>query len=589
MKTKRTVLVAMVLAMSAATSSAWAGLRTTDQIRAIRFLGTVDCGFYPESRTVLIDAMQHDPDEAARYEAVLAIQQQIERSKGPLDPSLGWRQFPDPRIVGCIARMIPGCNAATEAELNETYRQRKLSQADQRRKDTQCECDIEQTTRALAECAFATDDDGCFKEPSVRVRERAKRVLTLICPPGEQPGTYNIPQPMPGTPPAPSETPAPGTQAPPIFSMQQGMGESGGLPGVGSGAYSPFIGGRADMTNRMNQFDNMGAAPRTRAFFGVQWAQSANSGTQYTTPTQQLSNLYNSGPNGVAAFQNATGYKSLDQFLKANNNGAGQTFNQTPDAMMYRFGFEYAVTSDFSVAVQAQYLTPLQDVGQPSEFTNPAVYLKHVLYRSEDSVLSGMLEVSPEISGPDHGIREHTTRVAPAFLYYKELSEDWFFQGGAGMNVPTRGNQILTADYALSVGFWAYRHESLRRYAQLDAATASMSKPLILGLLPQFEVLGKHVLGNNTNNGLYGLSNATPMRAPGTYNPDGSTNVIVPSTGAYNTSTFNFVEPKDVIDLTFGLTVMLRGNLQWWNGYSIPVSTHFVRSQEFMSTVNLMF
>src|SRR5690606_6272426 len=61
-----------------------AGIRAVEldapnRVRAARYLGTVDCVTYPQAQEMLILAMQEDPSEEVRYEAVLALRLMLSR------------------------------------------------------------------------------------------------------------------------------------------------------------------------------------------------------------------------------------------------------------------------------------------------------------------------------------------------------------------------------------------------------------------------------------------------------------------------------------------------------------------------------
>lgn len=545
-------------------------------LRAVEFLGTVDCGWFPESQAVLIDTMRGDPVERVRFAAVKAIQMQLERAKGPLDPSLGWRRVPDPQILVKLAQLIPGCTAE---ELQARLDQRRLSKAERRRRDVHCGCCTPEVMKALADVAFGMDESGCFREPSERIRERARLVLTLCCDSSE--AAAMVPSPD-GTMPPPTASQLPDT----TFGRSAG-GAGLGSGGLGGGANIP-IPGRIDMTNRLNLFDNMVVQPQTRVWYGFQFAKGVNAGVNLRDQAQRLKSIFDSSQIGQDLFREATGYRTYDDFVSANN-GVDTRFLRAPDAVLHRFGFEYAITKDFSFAMQAQYYSPLEDVGQPALFTPPGIFLKQVLYRGEDRLLTGIFGLSPQIPLPQFGIAEGTTRFAPGILYYQALGDEqnWFMVGAAQMNIPSNKDAILTADWALNLGYWLYRDQSIQPFA--TAVQREAPRPWLMAIVPQVNLLGKHVLNNNQVLGQFGTSTRPPVRA-GT-NPDGSTDVIFPDDGVtkFGQSTFTFIEPRDVVDLTTGVSLVFRGGWQWNSAISVPLTRGNVRPFEFLTTVNYYF
>lgn len=544
-----------------------------DEKCAVEFLGMADCGWFPEAQKVLIDTMRTHPAEPVRFAAVKAIQAQLEQQKGPLNPTLGWRPIPDPQFFIKLAKLMPGCTAE---ELATRYAECRYNKKDLTRKDSQCGCETPEVIEALSKTAFGVDDSGCYLEPSSRVRERARLVLKLLCDPEAVSSSTSPDSTMP--PPTVSQAPS---------RAFMGGGEGGG--GVGGSANVP-IAGRIDMANRLNLFDNMLVQPQTRAFYGLQYAKGVNSGINLTGPADRLRQIYESGRTGQALFQQATGYATYDDFVSANN-GVDTRFLTFPAAVVHRFGFEWAVTNDFSFSMQAQYYSPVEDAGQPASWTNPALYFKQVLYRGEDRMLTGLIGISPQIPQPRFGISEDCTRFAPGLLYYKAFGEEqnWFVIGAAQGSFPSQSNAIITADWAINGGWWLYRHESIRRWA--TAEEAKLPQPLVIGVVPQINFLGKHVLNNNQIVGQFGTSTQVPQRAG--FNQDGTRDVIFPDSGlrefGSTNSTFIFDEPGDVVDLTVGTTVMFRGGWQWATGISVPISRGNVRPFEALTTINYYF
>src|SRR4029078_6027945 len=106
-----------------------------------------------------------------------------------------------------------------------------------------------------------------------------------------------------------------------------------------------------------------------------------------------------------------------------------------------------------------------------------------------------------------------TTRLSSGVLWSRLLNETWFTQNALGFSFPTSPGQINKFDFATGVGFWWYKDPSLEPWYR-----GPKSRSMILGFVPQFEVLGSFVLGKNQLTGQYGLDNNTAKMAEGTVN-----------------------------------------------------------------------
>lgn len=572
----------------------------SEQIRAVNYLGSVDCGSYPESQTALIQTMRGDASEAVRLAAVQALTQQLQCCPPPCDPTLGWRPFPDPGIRRKIASWIP----RRRADCDDICGQPWLSQRQAQHFNTCPTCCTPELIAALSAVAYGKDERGSPLEPSERVRAAALRALAFCCDVTTMAPSETPPAPLPPTIPPrettpPSTTPpAPPTErqpspldAPAAETPQFAPPTSSLVAGSGPGANTPILLGRADMTNRLNLFDNGSAQPRTRVWFGLQFVGTQNTGIDYSDQTKRLfQSLDQTAPTRVnpnqdfitapvptqSLFQSATGFSTANAFLTANGT-PGTKFINRGNAMLYRFGFEYAMTNDFSVAMTAQYADPLQDQGQPALWTNPSVTLKHVLYRSETSVYSGLFSVSPQIPQPQFGIVEDTTRIIPGFIASQSLTDRLFLQWGTQLNMPTESNRIVTADYAVGLGYWAYQHASVR--------DPGIAQPWLRGVIPQFEVLGKHALNGVQIAGLYGIPTGAPQTAAGgtVFFPDGTGDSF--GTGGL----FVYREPRHIVDMTVGGTLLFRHNVLWSHGVSFPITGGNARRVEYLTTVNFLF
>lgn len=572
-------------------------LCTGDDIIAIEFLGTADCFWYPEAQTVLLDTLKGDPREKVRYAAVKAITAQLQRGKAPLDATSGWRKVPDPEIFTQICRLAHFERPLTTEELYRCYKIRQ--EACQKNSGDVChDCCTPEALEVLARTAFEKDLFGCWVEPSERVRWRAERALSLCCSQStmeEYSHQYNQdpnqPPPMLGQTPGAQDNTAQPVQ-PGVFGQEFQGNFTGNVP----------ILGRADFSNRFNIFDNMSAAPRSRVWYGLQYIQTQNNAIFTTGDTNKLFAILNTSA-GRAEFISLTGFgrepgKSAvnpndpgskeelqNRFLVANG-GRTQQFTQSPNSVLHRFGTEWAITTDFSISLMGQYVIPIQTDEQPDSFSNPLIQLKHVLYRSEDTLLSGSFSIQPQISRPQFGIGEDTTRLSPGLLYYRNLSDTVFTQNAAGFSFPTESHQITTFDFALGVGVWAYKHESLEPYYRGPKPTK-----WILGFVPQFEVLGKTIIGNNISTTSFNLNGGTAQTALGTVSPiDGTRNIyFAQDFKQFTQSAFVYRESRTNIDLTLGASTMFRDNFVLSAAVSTPVTGGNARALEFISALNKYF
>jgi len=589
----------LVIGLSLPSSLCLAG-EAEDEIRAVEYLGTVDCFWYPESQSVLIKSLQKDPREEVRFAAVQAITRQLQRGKPLLDPTFGWRPFPDPEILSQIARFCTLKGPLSRAALYKRYSDRELKQRREkegRRGDTWRTCCNETVIAALSRTAFECDDQGCFLEPSDRIRDAAERAI-LLC-------VDAVTTHSPDTPPADPDAASPMTTQADLGTQPQDPDDflSPQFRRLRRGRDIPGT-GRADMTNRLNIFDNMSVEPLSKTWYGFQVVQTANTGVTLSDQTNQLFNLLGT-ENGRGQFISFTGFGRQpggpivspydpgsaeilkDLYLSDENNGGrGTSFLQRPDIQLHRLGFEHALTPDFSFGVQAQFIDSVDDVGQPDFWGNPQIFMKHVLFRDEMNTLTGVLSISPQVPIPDFSIAEKTTRINPGLLFYHQIDEDWFLIGGGGASLPTTDEQITTLDYGLSLSYWLYRHESLRPYYRGPEQTT-----WLMGIVPHVEVFGKQVLGSNTRTGFFDLSSSQPQTAPGTVSPlDGSTNVYLPGTSQLvSQTTFLYEEPEHVVDLTASVTFLLGRKWQLSTGVSVPVTGGAAREFEYIGMLNYLY
>lgn len=138
--------------------------------KAAKYLGSVDCQQFPESQARLVELVQ-DPFEEVRYEAAKAFVVQY---------SKGWDEKP--------------------------------SKKEQRRKDT-CRgcCDNVDILNKLTQLAYQCDAQGCYLEPSNRVREKLQEAISLCsqC-------SYETPASTESLTPVPDQNQKPGEAVPEI-------------------------------------------------------------------------------------------------------------------------------------------------------------------------------------------------------------------------------------------------------------------------------------------------------------------------------------------------------------------------------------
>ena len=566
-----------------------------DDIAAIEFLGAADAASHPESQAILIDHLLKDPREAVRFAAVKAITRQIQRGKPPLGFTAlhGWRDLPDPLIWNQLRSLVTFSAPTPLDDLLESYQDRRFQQNQKRfehRRDTDRETATPEIKKALVQVSTQKLDNGLFFEPSARIRYAASEAL-LLCQNVEiMDGSYDP------DPPTVEEQQANAAQ---VSQKRRRIRRR--------------IGGRADTANRLNLFDNMSLEPETRAWLGFQHAVSQNNAI---TISQQNADLFSilGSETGRRLFMSYTGFGSgqgtagggggsldivdpsdpasaaqLQDLYLLHNAGRSSSFLRNPDTNLYRAGFEYAVTSDFGIAFQAQYVTPLDDVQQPEMFSNPIIQMKHVLYRDDETVLAGMFGIAPQIPTPDFAIVEDTSRLSPGLGINHTPKEDWFVWGVTGFSFPTDSEQIKTWDYSLGIGHFLYKHESLEVWSDTGDP-----EPFLLGIVPQFEVLGKHIIGNNTVTGLFDLSSGAPQTAAGTLNPGDGTSTIylpqyLPALIPVEQTALAFEEPRHVVDLTMSLTLLFTQQVDFTLGISVPVTGGTSRALEFLTYINKSF
>jgi hypothetical protein len=397
---------------------------------------------------------------------------------------------------------------------------------------------------------------------------RPKYCPPNYCPPAETPQPSDLPkEPAPGTTETPSTEPSVESILPQVAPSTDLLASATGL---GSGSNTPFV-GRLDQNNRFNLFDNMSAIPKSRVWFGYQLSDGQSSGQNLSRPAALLSQggSLSSG-------------ESLDSLIRRTTGLSGD-ITRKGDNHAYRFGVELAVADDFSVAFQGSYVQPYGTDDPQEDFTNPQFMLKWAFHHDCDSVASVILGYSPESSRDGAVLTDDEARLYPGMLAYQDLNADTFLNAGFQFGMPTHGD-LYTFDWAVGLGYWMYRHESLC----YDCETCDSCKPWILGIIPQFEIFGKHIIKDASRVGAFGVPDIPPPppmgQGPLTVTPFGGGTPVM-----FNVPIFLFEEPKHVVDITLGTTIVMKYDLSVSTGVSFPLTGDSVRRAEFIFQVNYGF
>lgn len=333
------------------------------------------------------------------------------------------------------------------------------------------------------------------------------------------------PAPTPGAPavaPAPDTTnvPAPTETAP--TAEATGAEVAGGVP----------IGGRGDSSNRFNLFDTQSAIPGNRVWFGFQRQDDFR-----------------------------TGFRVFPSTLSSGTaNVLQQDFTHTRNENLYRVGGEIALGKKFSIAFEDQYIATTGSAFAADAWGDPEFMLKYAVLYSDHTVVSAILGFQPQVASHDGELHEKDTRYLPGFLFYHDLSDNLFVQGGVQVSISDR-NLTDSIDYSLSLGYWLYRAE----------CTADHT-PFLTGIIPQVEVFGKNVISNGRN---------VPFELPGSFLSNGS--------AATSPFASPFAEPRNVYDVTAGGLIELKKKVLVGSYVSIPISGGDVRKLELIATLNFRF
>lgn len=459
------------------------------------------------------------------------------------------------------------------------------------------------------------------------------------CPPGYQPGYQPgyapYPQQAPLTQPQPGQTQPPGLgnqtpqqqpdnasgiptqpnqqpQTQPSQSLDQqqnplspsdfSQSDAGSRADPSPGMNTPQL-GRNDQSNRLNLFDNMSAAPKSRAWFGYQFASGFDTGLQLTDAYKFFLAGGRIDPYGNLVYSAPPLNPDVNLYQ---NQGITTDFFQY-NQRLYRVGGEWAVNNYFSVAVQGQYYSANGDgppSSAPDSWTNPQILAKLVLAQDCDTIFTGTLGITPETGNDVGDINEGVTKMYPGFLFYEGLTPNLFAQGGAQVGLPLDGhNEIYHTDWSLALGYWLYRDPCPCGPGACDRPHFLRSLK-VTGIIPQLNLLGKHVLGNNKIIGPFGFdsyanyvitgstTNTYDLCDPITHLPTGQQITItrpVAEQFILPEGFVNYREPRDILDLTVGGQVLFGNHLQLGLGYSFPITGGAVRQDEFISTLTYLF
>jgi hypothetical protein len=359
----------------------------------------------------------------------------------------------------------------------------------------------------------------------------------------------------------PSETPQqPSAQTPQAQAPQPDTtAPSDPTEGGGSGVYQL---GRGDQNQRFNMFDHMSAIPRTRAWFGFQYMQDYTTGLSFTS---SFASYVSSGPGS-----SDPGVVGLAEFASNRK------------IFLYRAGAEFATSCDCSIAAQWEYFTVNGDLAEDS-FNNPQFLAKYVLSRNEGCVIAATLGFQPEFDIDPFEFNENHSRIYPGILFYSECC-DWILQGGFQVGIPLKEDQIKTFDWSISLGYWLYRNPDCGgcdtpfcgKHTSCNGCTNGCGHSGIIGIIPQVNILGKHVLGDATVTNFFGI----PLGFDPTPGSPGD---------EFTGAVFTYNEPRNVIDLTVGATVIMSNSCSFATGVSVPLTNDDVRNFEYIFYVNYNF
>jgi hypothetical protein len=378
------------------------------------------------------------------------------------------------------------------------------------------------------------------------------------------------------------------------------------------GANTPQL-GRADQINRLNLFDNMAAAPQSRAWIGYQTVNGFNTGLRLSDEFQQFIQPVLSSSRTVDSFTSGGITQRTDTTVQVIRDapadvdailidevGVDRSFFRY-NQRLFRVGAEWAPVDWFSVSIQGQHYNA-PDGGPPDDWTNPQIMLKYAFAMDCDTIVSATFGITPETETEVGEINEPDTKIYPGLLFYEAITPHLFLQGGFQFGVPMHRNEVDTADWSVSLGYWLYRDCCLQRYCGGPNLLRAFK---ITGIIPQVNLLGKHTMNNNIIVGPFGFPSSAPSMSTSvtevttevvTFSSSGGSQSVTTVTTAPGIFTQDFPqgliiyeEPSAVVDLTVGGQIIFANSIQVGLGYSLPISKGEVRDGEFLSSVTYLF
>ncbi|WP_010582509.1 hypothetical protein [Schlesneria paludicola] len=161
-------------------------LDVPNRVKAVRYLGTLDCVTYPQAQDMLIATMLEDPSEIVRYEAVMALRNMLTRGCCNINTACECETCSNRKqIVRATERhakngekqLIREAKGPAKKQARKAYRDRE---SEEQRYDCCRGCANEKVMKALAKVASEKDDECCWIEPSERVREAASEGMCLF-------------------------------------------------------------------------------------------------------------------------------------------------------------------------------------------------------------------------------------------------------------------------------------------------------------------------------------------------------------------------------------------------------------------------
>jgi hypothetical protein len=190
--------------------------------------------------------------------------------------------------------------------------------------------------------------------------------------------------------------------------------------------------GHLDAQNRLNVFNNQSAQPITRAWYGFAFASNYS----------------------IGEIQNAAAI------------GLPDDQGELPNQVRGRIGFELAVSRNFSVSFQGEYINVTDAQILADHWVNPQAVFKRVFYRDTRNIISGVVGVTFEGNVEPQESREDSTAVYPGLIWHHTFGES-FFNTGFQFGLPSGSNGVDHLDYMIGYGRFLYRDPCRARYSKL--------------------------------------------------------------------------------------------------------------------------